>query len=482
MRCVECHAETETVPCVACGAEPRVGGRYALQQKVGGGASGVVFRSEDVTTGAVVAIKEVMLGGLASDKARELAVREARLLRQLSHPSIPAWRDEVLLGVGRSAALYLIQDFVDGPNLQAELADRRWSESEVLDLMDEVLDVLTYLHGLHPPVIHRDLKPANLIRASSGRLMVVDFGSVRDALRDNTFGGSTVAGTFGFMAPEQFAGHAVPASDLYAMGMTAVALLSRVPVSELHDRLGRLQWRGVVSVSPAMAELLDALLQADPHDRPASTTEARAHIARVRRGEVSPLAPPTAEPPTLRATQPPARTGPAVAIASALAAILALVATLAYFTVTVNDASGPVPVPPAAVAQVASSTPAPPRPHIPEDPALSQPSICTFGVEPEALANDPALESIDFEPRHWLLPKRPQWPEGVSGEVGTVHCLVDVYTGPGGDVGEVHVRGVRCAAPFREQTCATIGGWVSLGNGIDHPTTFNFSVDFEPPE
>ena len=277
MICVECHSETQTAPCPSCGKEPRVGSRYALIERVGGGSSGVVYRGTDLTSGDEVAIKEGMLGGLAQ-KNRELVLREARILRQLHHPAIPKWRDELTLGVGRSAALYLVQDFVSGVDLQDNLVSHRWSEREVLHLMGEVLEVLEYLHQLHPPVVHRDIKPANLIRRTDGSLAVVDFGAVRDALRGAIEEGHTVAGTFGFMAPEQFAGRAEPRSDLYALGMTAVALLSRRAPAQLHDRLGRLEWESVVSLTPHTTALLRSLLQADPSRRPASATAVRQTI------------------------------------------------------------------------------------------------------------------------------------------------------------------------------------------------------------
>ena len=241
----------------------------------------VVFRGTDVTTGDAVAIKEVMLGGLADGKSRELALREARVLRQLHHAAIPAWRDEVTLGVGRSAALYLVQDFEDGVDLQEGLVAHRWSEREVLEVMHEVLGALEYLHGLHPPVIHRDIKPANLIRRTDGSLALVDFGAVRDALRSSQGGGQTVAGTFGFMAPEQFAGQAEPRSDLYALGMTAVALLSRKAPALLHDRAGQLAWEPVVSVSSRTTVLLRSLLQPDPALRPVSAAVVRQTIEQI---------------------------------------------------------------------------------------------------------------------------------------------------------------------------------------------------------
>lgn len=281
MRCVECHEETSQLPCWSCGREPRVKGRYQLLAKVGGGASGAVYRALDGETGDMVAVKEVMLGGLDSEKARELAVREARVLRQLDHPGIAGWRDECVMGIGRSAALYLVQELAEGENLQDGLLSHRWSEREVLELLAEVLEVLEYLHTRHPPVIHRDVKPANLVRLADGGLKLVDFGSVRDALRNDALGSQTIAGTFGYMAPEQFAGQALPATDIYGLGMTAVSLLSRKNPAELHDRSGVLHWEVEVSVSTRVRALLQSMLHPDPHRRRSQAGELRREVERI---------------------------------------------------------------------------------------------------------------------------------------------------------------------------------------------------------
>jgi hypothetical protein len=123
------------------------------------------------------------------------------------------------------------------------------------------LTVLEYLHGLSPPVIHRDITPHNVMRRKSdGQLVLVDFGSVRDALVDPQIGGQTVTGTFGYMAPEQFYGKASPASDLYALGALAVALLSRRQPNALVDDQNRIAFRSHIAVSAATAALLDRLL------------------------------------------------------------------------------------------------------------------------------------------------------------------------------------------------------------------------------
>ncbi|MEZ4474291.1 MAG: protein kinase [bacterium] len=129
---------------------------------------------------------------------------------------------------------YLVQEFVAGPTLAAELTRRRYTEDEVLAILDELAEVLAYLHRLMPPVVHRDLKLKNVIRRSSDqKLVLIDFGAVRDVVADPRVGGSTVAGTYGYMAPEQFRGEASPQSDLYALGVLGVVLLSAASLVDL---------------------------------------------------------------------------------------------------------------------------------------------------------------------------------------------------------------------------------------------------------
>ena len=305
MRCAACGEETAVTVCVRCGEEARLGGRYRLEAVVGQGASGTVFRGVDVTTGAPVAVKEMAFRIGGDEKVRDLVAREGRVLRQLRHPGIPRWLDEVVAGTGRARALFLVQEFVDGRSLADGLVDRRWSEGEALALMAEVLPILTYLHTRHPPVIHRDLKPGNLLRRVDGQVVLVDFGSVRDMLASSSAGGSTVAGTFGFMAPEQFRGHAEPATDLYALGVSVVALLSRQDPATLHDRSGRLRWEPAVSVSAGLHDLLSALLAPDPAARPPSAVRALAWVEALQAGARGGPVGPSGAPVVGRAAQAP---------------------------------------------------------------------------------------------------------------------------------------------------------------------------------
>ena len=227
--CASCGATVEEADaCAECGAPTRLESRYRLLEIVGQGAGGVTYRGAVCESGREVAVKEMALRHTVDLKARERMAREARVLRQLEHPRIPEYIDSFEAGSGKQRAFYLVQAFIDGPTLTAEMEDTRYTEQQVVEVLEELLDVLGYLHGLQPPVVHRDLKPGNVIRRrDDGQLVLIDFGAVSDVLKDPSMGGSTVAGTYGYMAPEQFRGDAFPASDLYALGVLSVVLLRR---------------------------------------------------------------------------------------------------------------------------------------------------------------------------------------------------------------------------------------------------------------
>src|SRR6185295_14519102 len=140
---------------------------------------------------------------------------------------------------------------------------------EILRFLRDASGVLDYLHGRAPPVIHRDIKPNNVIRRPDGSFAIVDFGAVRDRLRPE--GGSTVVGTFGYMAPEQFQGRALPATDVYALGATAIAMLTGEEPEALPHKGLAIDVNAALGrrASPAMVRVLSSMLAPDPDQRAA---------------------------------------------------------------------------------------------------------------------------------------------------------------------------------------------------------------------
>jgi serine/threonine protein kinase len=238
-------------------------GRYRVLGVLGEGTQAQTLAATDEREGGrAVAIKRFVVRGAKSWKDVELAEREARVLSSLSHPHLPAYVEHF----EENGELYLVMELAPGESLQA-LRKRggRLGRDEVLRLLSELRDVLGYLHSRSPPIIHRDVKPGNVIRRPDGSFVLVDFGSVRDRLRLE--GGSTVVGTFGYMAPEQFQGRAMPESDVYGAGATALALLTGEEPENLPHRGLKLDVERVLASDPELAALLSKLLEPDPDAR-----------------------------------------------------------------------------------------------------------------------------------------------------------------------------------------------------------------------
>lgn len=494
MICVECHQETETDPCSGCAGAPLLDGRWRLDAIVGNGATGTVFRASAVT-GDVgpVAIKELPLR--SDPKRQELALREARVLRQLQHPSIPQYLEEIVAGHGRGRCLYLVEEFVEGESLARMLDGHRFDEREVLEIIAEACDILAWLHNLAPPVIHRDVKPGNLIRrARDQRWMLVDFGAVRDVLRAEA-AGSTVAGTFGYMAPEQFRGEARAATDLYAVGATAVALLSRQDPAALHDRDGRFGWQAAVKVSPGTSGLLTDLLATDPERRLGDARVAAARARRLRADldrasvaaaegpggaaaweemETKPAVEAIRDPfqgmptPELPATQdslPPARAGRTATafVSGAVAAVLAIVGIVAVFSILLIEGArlgGTPPAPdPASTAPPAAQAPAPAA--LPAPVADSHVEIFRPAVDPD---NHPETVIYKDHPMPEGLPRsdlaavvlsRPQPAFPAEGRGQSAVCTGVLDVNPDGTVGRALIEG--CPVIFRSEQ--VLGTW-----------------------
>lgn len=280
--CAACGEPTAGAPCTDCAADPLLDGRYRLDRKRGAGSYAITWEATCLASGDRVCIKEMNLRRDHSKKVLELMQREVSVLKQLDHPSIPRYIEHIEQRSGKVRVLWLVVDYIDGTDLREELDRHRFTEREVLDLMEQLLEVLGYLHERSPPVIHRDVKPANIMRDADGRYFLVDFGSVRDALVDPDLGGSTLApGTLGYMAPESYIGDVVPQTDLYGLGATAVALLARTDASVMSTGPGQLDWEDRITASGPTRAFLRSLLAGKPELRPSSAEAARDRVNQI---------------------------------------------------------------------------------------------------------------------------------------------------------------------------------------------------------
>jgi ankyrin repeat protein len=267
--------------------------RYCVVDILGEGGTGITYRALDQHTNQQVAIKTLSLRQVKDWKVVELFEREAKVLQQLQHPHIPKYLDYFVSDNDRSDLastqleqnFYIVQELAEGQSLFRWLQeDGRCTEAEVKAIAVQVLKILDYLHGLNSPVIHRDIKPHNLIRREDGHIFLVDFGAVQNTYHSTFMRGSTVVGTFGYMAPEQFRGQAAPATDFYGLGATLLFLLTQRSPAELPTQKLKVEFRSRIKLSDSFADWLEKMLEPAAKDRFESAQEALTAINRQSNG------------------------------------------------------------------------------------------------------------------------------------------------------------------------------------------------------
>ncbi len=256
--CPGCDDVMRGERCDSCGAVARAGG-FVIEQVLVQSASGRMYVAHD-EDGRKVALKELAFVQCPDTSALASFERESEFLRALSHPAIPRFVASFREGEGVHTRFYLAQEFIEGKPLDAALSEHWFTEEEILDIADQVLNVLVYLQSLSPMVVHRDIKPANLIRRDDGSLALVDFGAAYD--QGQTMASTTV-GTFGYMPTEQMAGIVDETSDPYSLGASLLHLLTR---REPWNFKATPDWESL-NISWGAREFLTTLLASKPGDR-----------------------------------------------------------------------------------------------------------------------------------------------------------------------------------------------------------------------
>lgn len=261
--------------------------RYHIQEVIGVGGMGSVYRARDLhfpNVVKLVAVKEMV--NMAPDPlVRQTIVqnfeREANLLATLSHPSIPRIYD-YFTEDNRS---YLVLEFVHGKDMEAIINDTNGflPEDQVLSWGIELCDVLSFLHAHKPdPIIFRDMKPSNVMINHNGDVILVDFG-IAKTFQTGIKG--TMIGTEGYSPPEQYRGEATPLADIYSLGATLHhALTRRDPRLEPPFSFAERPIRRINSnVSSELEAVVGTTLQYNPSDRFPSTADMKEALMGVAR-------------------------------------------------------------------------------------------------------------------------------------------------------------------------------------------------------
>jgi serine/threonine protein kinase len=253
--------------------------RYEVQQLLGKKSGRRSLLAKDQVTGELVIIKLLTFNSDFEWDDLKLFEREAETLKSLSHPAIPRYLDYFEVNSPTIKGFALVQSYIPAQTLEQYLkAGRTFTEAEVKQVATNLLEILIYLHGLHPAVIHRDIKPSNILLGersgnSVGQVYLVDFGSVQTVLAAEG-GTRTVVGTYGYMPPEQFGGRTVQASDLYSLGATLIYLITGNHPADLPQKDFRIQFEPVTHLSPGLTRWLQWMTEPSLERRTSSAVEA----------------------------------------------------------------------------------------------------------------------------------------------------------------------------------------------------------------
>ena len=203
-----------------------LGGRYVLDEQIGNGGYGEVWRATDTVLSRPVAVK--LLHPRYTQRSEALARfrAEARHAGGLSHENIAQVFDYGEPADGQPP--YLVMELVDGPSLETVLAGGPLDDSRTMDIVAQAAAGLQAAHAAG--MIHRDIKPANLLLAPGGTVKITDFGIAHTIGSVPVTASGELIGTPGYLAPERAMGEqATPASDLYSLGMVAYECLAGAP-------------------------------------------------------------------------------------------------------------------------------------------------------------------------------------------------------------------------------------------------------------
>jgi serine/threonine protein kinase len=253
--------------------------RYRIVQHLGHGGFGRTYLAEDLHRFSErCVLKQFAPQEQATSqlgKARALFEREASALYKLTHPQLPAFREFFTADLGKGASgLFLAQDYIEGTTYND--LPKPISEADAINLISQLLPVLTYIHA--QGTIHRDISPDNLILRRADRLPVlIDFGGVKQVVTASMNHGQTLTklGKQGYAPEEQLrSGEVLPSSDLYALAVTALVLITGKEPEALYDGYkGTWRWGKEIKVSAKLEKVLKKMLADKPSNRYSSALE-----------------------------------------------------------------------------------------------------------------------------------------------------------------------------------------------------------------
>ena len=233
IKCKHCGSMLDEEPSVSQAGESSTFGTdligqsilgYRIEEELGSGGMGTVYRGLNEALGQRVAIKVLDAALSSNSEIRERFIQEARLQIGLRHPGIV----QVLTADTESTQLALLMEYVEGLSLDRVIARRgKLPLDEALAIFEQVLDAVGFAHNQPDPVVHRDLKPSNIMVQANGTAKVMDFGIAKVMGGAKLTRTGTVMGSPHYMSPEQVLGQSDIGlgSDIYSLGITLYEML-----------------------------------------------------------------------------------------------------------------------------------------------------------------------------------------------------------------------------------------------------------------
>lgn len=245
--------------------------RYELVQFLARGGMGRTFLALDQLSGKQCVLKILAFEDMENWSKLDLFEREIKTLQNMEHPHIPKYIEHFEYEAEGKTFYILVQEFVNGKTLKTLIEEgKRFGLEEVQAIFKTLLEILAYIHELQPALIHRDINPKNIILSNTGQVYLVDFGAVGQVVKDTVMGGNTMVGTMGYMPQEQLYGKALPASDLYALALTVIYLLTGKEPSSFDFKSMKPDFHPFVNIPEELEKLLDKMIEADLKNRPQS--------------------------------------------------------------------------------------------------------------------------------------------------------------------------------------------------------------------
>jgi len=258
---------------------------YRILDEIGRGAMGVVYRATDTRLGREVAVK-VLRPDLDSGTRRKVdLIQEARAASTLNHPNIVTVHD-----VGTNNGLeFIVMEYIDGKPLRDLIGTRGMGVPEALGYAVQIADALAKAHAAG--IVHLDLKPGNIMVTAGGLVKILDFGIARFTAIQSGEEEGMIAGTAGYMSPEQVQGLPVDArSDVFSLGCLLYEMLSgQRAFSSLYE-IVHADPKPLPSAPPELGRILGLCLRKDRAERFQDIVDLRLELEKLRTGSLTAIA------------------------------------------------------------------------------------------------------------------------------------------------------------------------------------------------